>query len=318
MLLVNTPYDDVFRTLSNDCSELLIPVINDVFHEHFTGNEKIVFLPNEHFINQQNGQERERITDTFFKIYGKETKQYHIECQSTDDANMLVRMFEYDTQIALDHGKIKDSTLTVHFPNSAVFFLRSSSGTPDIMYVRMVTPGGELTYSLPVMKMKDYTLDEIFAKNLLFLIPFYIFVHESRFAVYNKDKAKLQLLLKEYENIKNRLEALCLQEEISEFTRQVILDMSNKVLEHIARNYHKIQKGVKSVMGGKILDYEAKRILNRGIAQGISQGIAKGKFELLDEMVRDGIISVSDAAKRLGISVEEFQSQREHNNVMLI
>lgn len=136
--------------------------------------------------------------------------------------------------------------------------------------------------------------------------------------MYNKDNNKLRLLLQEYELIKNRLEALCLHEEISEFTRQVILDMSNKVLEHIARNYQEIQKGVKSVMGGKILDYEAKRILNRGISQGISQGITRGKFELLDEMVQDGVISVADAAKRLDISVEEFQSQRERNNAMLV
>lgn len=59
MLLVNTPYDDVFRTLSNDCPQLLIPVINDAFHEHFTGNEKIEFLPNKHFIDQQNGQQQQ-------------------------------------------------------------------------------------------------------------------------------------------------------------------------------------------------------------------------------------------------------------------
>lgn len=163
---------------------------------------------------------------------------------------MLVRMFEYDAQIALNYGNIIDSTLTIHFPNSAVLYLRSSLNTPNIMCVKMVTPSGELTYPIPVMKMKDYSLEEIFAKKLLFLIPFYIFVHESKFAVYNKDKDKLILLLQEYEDIKNRLEALCFNREISEFTRQVILDMSNKVLEHIAKNYQEIQKGVKSVMGG--------------------------------------------------------------------
>lgn len=26
-----TPYDDVFRTLLNDCTDLIIPVINDTF-----------------------------------------------------------------------------------------------------------------------------------------------------------------------------------------------------------------------------------------------------------------------------------------------
>ena len=29
--IANTPYDDVFRTLVNDCSPLIIPVINEVF-----------------------------------------------------------------------------------------------------------------------------------------------------------------------------------------------------------------------------------------------------------------------------------------------
>ncbi len=29
----STPYDDVFRTLLNDCSSLIIPVINEVFSE---------------------------------------------------------------------------------------------------------------------------------------------------------------------------------------------------------------------------------------------------------------------------------------------
>ena len=38
--VVNTPYDDVFRTLLNDCSQLIIPIINEVFGEHFSGDEK--------------------------------------------------------------------------------------------------------------------------------------------------------------------------------------------------------------------------------------------------------------------------------------
>lgn len=37
MELTNTPYDDVFRTLLNDCGSLIIPVINEVFGEHYTG-----------------------------------------------------------------------------------------------------------------------------------------------------------------------------------------------------------------------------------------------------------------------------------------
>lgn len=32
-------------------------------------------------------------------------------------------------------------------------------------------------------------------------------------------------------------------------------------------------------MGGKIIEYEAKTILNKGIAQGIEQGIEQGRLE---------------------------------------
>ena len=36
MKLSNTPYDDVFRTLLNDCSSLIIPVINEIFWENYS------------------------------------------------------------------------------------------------------------------------------------------------------------------------------------------------------------------------------------------------------------------------------------------
>lgn len=38
--ITSTPYDDVFRTLLNDCSSLIIPMINEVFGEKYTGKRK--------------------------------------------------------------------------------------------------------------------------------------------------------------------------------------------------------------------------------------------------------------------------------------
>ena len=271
--LTNTPYDDVFRTLLNDCSSLIIPVINEVFHERYSGKEKVVFSANEHFLNRQGGNEDERITDSNFKIVGTKIKKYHLECQSTIDNSILVRMFEYGTQIALDEGEIKENVITVTFPHSAVLYLRCNESTPDKMKIKMVTPGGEVTYDIPLMKSQQYTLDEIFEKRLLLLIPFYIFSHEKRFEEYEKDGTKLKLLQGEYELIKSRLEELMDQGEISEYMKCTINDMSNKVLEHIAVKYDSVKKGVQSVMGGKILEYEAKTIRNEGMEEGMEKGI---------------------------------------------
>ena len=72
-------YDGAFRTILNDCRQLIIPVINEIFGEDYTGNEKIEFHPNEHFIDQQDAADQERITDTNFTISGKIKKKYHLE-----------------------------------------------------------------------------------------------------------------------------------------------------------------------------------------------------------------------------------------------
>lgn len=72
-------YDGAFRTILNDCRKLIIPIINEIFGEKYTGDEEIHFFPNEHFLDQQDEADKERITDTNFRIVGKETKKYHIE-----------------------------------------------------------------------------------------------------------------------------------------------------------------------------------------------------------------------------------------------
>ena len=143
-------------------------------------------------------------------------------------------------------------------------------------------------YDIPVIKSQRYSIDEIFEKNLLLLIPFYIFSHESRFKKYESDTAMLETLMSEYECIRERLERLAEQKTINEFTKCTILDMANKVLENIAANHEKVREGVKSVMGGQVLEYEAKRIRNEGIKQGIEQGVEQGIEALILDNLEDG------------------------------
>ena len=41
METINTPYDDAFRTLLQDCPELVIPLINELFGTDYTGQEAV-------------------------------------------------------------------------------------------------------------------------------------------------------------------------------------------------------------------------------------------------------------------------------------
>lgn len=284
----DTRYDDVFRTLINDCSRLLLPLLNEVFGEHYEGNEKITFGEGIHFMNQQDGEYNKRITDTFFTVTGKQTKQYHIECQSTIDYSMLIRFFEYDTQIALDNGTIEGNILRVSLPHSAALFLRSNQNTMDEMTVEISSPGGIINYSIPVLKIKNYTIDELFNQKLYILVPYYIFTDEPVFQDCEEHESELEKLLLKYVSIRRRIENLCQIHELTEYEKYMLMEMSKLVIEKILENYHKTKKGVAKIMSGEVLDYEAKRILNAGVKQGIEQGIEQKTREIILNMSSNG------------------------------
>ncbi len=129
---------------------------------------------------------------------------------------------------------------------------------------------------------------------------------------------KLNVLKREYQSISERLEQLLKQGEIDEYTKCTILDMSQKVLEHIAAKFDNVKKGVKSVMGGQILEYEAKTILNEGRILGIDEGRVLGQDEernrinqLNQNLRKDG--RLEDLFRSL--DDEEFQQEllKEYN-----
>lgn len=250
-------YDGAFRTITNDCRELLIPLVNEAFGEQYTGKEKVEFHPNEHFIDQLEEPDQKRITDTNFTIIGDKKKHYHWECEGRPNGRILVRLFEYDAQIALDQGTVEEETLTVTFPHSAVLYLRSYHTTQDRMKYVIHTPGGTVSYDVPVLKVKSYTIEDIFEKKLLLLLPFYIFTYESRFSEYNECENKLKELKQVYRDILERLEDAQRKGEIGTFYKRTIIELSADVINELTKKYENVKKGVGEIMGGALLETEA-------------------------------------------------------------
>lgn len=116
-------------------------------------------------------------------------------------------------------------------------FLKSKGTGDATIWMRIITPDREVSYEIPVVKVQDYSLEKIFDKRLSFL-------EQSG--------------------------------EITEFTRQSIKAMIDKVAMFRANQYERVMEEVKEIMGGKILDYEAKDIRNKGIREGKQLGIVEG------------------------------------------
>ena len=293
-------YDGAFRTILNDCRKLIIPVINEIFGETYIGEEEIQFFPNEHFIDQQDEADKERITDTNFTVSGKIPKKYHIECESSlPDGRITIRLFEYDAQIALDEGEVTEETLTVTFPNTAVLYLRTYKKTPDKMKYVIITPGGTVQYDVPIMKVQTYSLDDIFEKRLLMLIPFYIFSHEKGFPEYNSNEQKLAELKAEYQEILKRLDELEQQGVIGAFDKRTIIELSNDVIKEIAQKYVNVQKGVGDIMGGALIETSARRLKNEAENETKKQTALK--------LLKRGKQTVEEIAEDTGLSITEVE-----------
>lgn len=78
--------------------------------------------------------------------------------------------------------------------------------------------------------------------------------------------------------------------------------MTNKVLEHIAAGYETVREGVGAVVGGKVLEYEAKTIKREGIEQGI-----KGTVSILKNLGIPSQVILIKIQEQYGLDPEDAQ-----------
>lgn len=301
---VNTPYDDAFRTLLVKCPALMVPLINESFKEKYELWEKVSVFHNEFFVGGR--QQKERITDSHIGI---RDKRYHAECQSSTDGTIMVRIFEYDAQIAAENPQTEKGRTIFTFPYSVLLYLRCSTNTPGTIQMVFRVPNGSISYEIPIMKVPEYTADEILDKELYFLIPFHIFAYEKELEKINDDFERLEDLLLVYKKFAGVLQQRVKEGKLTEYERQVIRDMTVKVTDSLAAKCDHVKRGVEDIMGGAILELEVDKILNKGIDIGKVEGKTEGMISALTALVRDGLLDMAEGARRANMSQEEFEQR---------
>ena len=271
---LNTAYDDAFRTMIEKCDDLVFPMLNYMFGEHYSNGDQIIRGSNEEFSQQDGGRLKKRITDSQLVILsGGARKRYHIECESSTKAEgVLVRIFEYGSQIALDDAILScdEFRLVVNYPRAGVLFLRNNTNVPDKMTIEIRTPDGKTCdYSVSVIRENDFTLDDMFDKELYFLLPFYLFQYEDELPRLNADQVYLQSLLDEYDGIADRLNELVEAGKLSSRSRYVIIQMIKRVSDKLAMAQEHVRQKVGDVMGGHVIDLDIFQAEDKAKAEGI-------------------------------------------------
>lgn len=246
--------------------QLAVPLINEVFGTSYPEDVKIIQKRNEH--QTKNGR---IITDSHLLIANR---IYHIECQSTDDSTMVIRMIEYDFAISLEHVQKENGRYRMYFPQSCVLYLRGIKKR-DAISVEIVMPnGGTVEYTVPVVQVQEFTCDDMLRKRLLFLLPYHVIKYEQEKDL-DTDREKWKEFLDECKKIESYLEENFLEKGNEKLYRDMV-ELIIRIADHVFRDNEKVRKGFGDVMGGKVLELESDKLIQRGIEQGLEQGIEQG------------------------------------------
>ena len=81
--------------------------------------------------------------------------------------------------------------------------------------------------------------------------------------------------------------------------KRTIIELSGDVIREIAQKYENVQKGVGDIMGGALIETEARTILNRGKDEA--------KKETALRMLQDGELPIDKVAKYSGLDIAEVE-----------
>ena len=268
-----TIFDDVFRTIAQKMPYLLIPLINEVFQTNYAEDIHFQQLRNEHY--EKFGK---IITDSILQI---EDCTYHLECQSSLDGRMVIRMFEYDFSIALELAQKNNETFEIEFPQSCVLYIRNhrEHSLPDYhKAIVKFADGQQIVYRVPILRAQNYTVDSIFEKRLLILLPYHILRYEGFLKNSSSNTKKLEQLLTDYQKINDVLEQ-CTNDKKSTLYIDMIALIEEIADYIIPKDNENVRERLGDIMGGKILQLESERLLEKGQLLGEAKGRAAGQAE---------------------------------------
>ncbi len=282
-----TPYDDAFRIMEGACDDLLVSLVNYLFGESFGPEAEVIRLRNEHFSEGTDGSVQKRITDSHFSISENGViKKYHIECESGGfDNSILIRIFEYVSQIALDEAERTPTKLRIRFPYTGLLLLNGGDNVADKAEIDIITPDGEIKYNVPIIKRKNIELDEIFNKKLYFLIPFYILNYKDKLNELEKDEGNWNDLVQHYKEIFRRLESEYKKGELPLFSLGVIIETMERVAYNMTLGHGTVNTKVGEIMGGQYKELEWIKAWREAEAKGKAEGKAEGAEEQLINMI---------------------------------
>ncbi len=121
------------------------------------------------------------VSDIIITLHSTDRKDtFLLEAQIGDDLEMILRIFNYGTLIALDKKIVSSdgSYMKIEMPSPVVIYWETSK-TKDIVSVEVIFPNNKsVTYEVPAFKVLQHSVSEL--GDMALLLPFYILTVRRR------------------------------------------------------------------------------------------------------------------------------------------
>jgi len=164
-------YDKAFKRILTLSEKTVINLINGLFDTDYPTDSKITYNWTEH----ENKDLKRTLADSILTINGRDS--YHIEAQMTEDEEIVFRFIEYGFGHAYKNRTFIDGGERMVFPRPCILYLDEGKKdkVPDeyTLIMQFENPG-EFPYKVPVIKLHNFSAEELNNKKLLALLPFHL------------------------------------------------------------------------------------------------------------------------------------------------
>ncbi|OXS55541.1 hypothetical protein B1A99_22730 [Cohnella sp. CIP 111063] len=302
--------DQMMRVLFRLSKRLTVQLVNGLFGEQFANEEvKSIHYGNAEFI--MDGYDR-IVGDLFLKLVTvRGTFQYHVEFQTLNDQSMVIRMFRYGFEKAVEvaagtddgSGGGRNGMALLAFPRQIVIFLEENEAVGDELAFRLLLPSGvETVYTVPTMRYWTLTPRDLQERRLFALLPLQVF--RSRKSMrgiadsHRSDEEKRRLFAQEFERLKTTIGQTL--DVIRELHHQRLLRLGDidrllqvldNILKYLYNRYgndqqtEEVSRMIKTFIDPEVL----KKGRREGQKEGIQQGVQQGKITVARKLLKLGV-----------------------------
>jgi hypothetical protein len=211
-------WDEITKSIAEKMPAQFLPLIKEEFGKEYPSGTSVTLLSTESITPPKKPDVHMSKILSDIVLLVDNQNLYHFECEVNLDNEMVIRMIEYDFHTALTHNLSLDDNqnFQLKFPQSVIMY-PGTSPMPESQKCTITFPDGfEYTYTVPIVKIQQYSLEEIEAKNLLVFIPFTLLRFAPRVTKSSKDESD-----KPHDTLSEK--------ELTDFVQQIIVMLKNEV-----------------------------------------------------------------------------------------